>query len=55
MPVRKRLRRAGQRRYVATFAIRAPNARLDRRRVAFRVEDGRVRVTRVARLGGCRP
>jgi hypothetical protein len=53
MPVRKRLRRTGPRRYVATFAIRAPNARMDRRRVAFRVTNGRVRVVRVKRSGGC--
>jgi acyl-homoserine-lactone acylase len=55
MPVRNRLRRTGPRHYVATFAIRAPNARVDRRRVAFRVADGRVRGARVTRLGGCRP
>ena len=53
MPVRKRLRRIGAGRYRASFAIRAPNGRVDRRRVAFRVEDGRVRGKRVTRLGGC--
>jgi acyl-homoserine-lactone acylase len=54
MPVHKRLRRTGPHRYVATFAIRAPNGRMDRRRLAFRVRDGRARVTRRTRLGRCR-
>ena len=54
MPVRRRLRKLGPRRYVAVFAIRAANARMDKRRVFFRVKDGHVRVTRRARAGGCR-
>jgi hypothetical protein len=54
MPVRKRVRRLGPQRYVAIFAIRAANARMDKRRVFFRVKDGHVRVTRRARAGRCR-
>jgi acyl-homoserine-lactone acylase len=53
MPVRKRLRRTGKNRYVATFSIRSASGHLDRRRVRFEVRDGRIVGVKKQRLGAC--